>query len=340
MLKKELLQTFRDPRMRTVILLVPVLQTLVFGYAATTDVNRVEAAVVDLSGSPRSRSLIGDFTSSGVFIPSYYPTYREAWSAMDRGEVQAMLFLDRRGNTQFTTDGSRGVSSGVASGYAASILSRRMPGGAALSFRAWFNPLLKSRNFYVPGVIAMMVMVVTVILSSMAVVREKEIGTMEQIMVTPIRKWEFILGKTLPFAAIGMVNVLAVSAVAVLWFRIPLQGSVPLLLFSAVLYLMNTLGAGLLISTVSSTQQQAMLSSFLFIFPAVLLSGFAFPVANMPGLIRIFTFIDPIRYEMTVLRGVFLKGNGLPDLWPDLAALFLLGTALLTAAVLRFRKTV
>lgn len=339
MLKKELLQTFRDPRMRMVILVIPVFQTLVFGYAVTTDVNRVETAVVDLNRTTQSRSVIRRFTSSGIFIPSYFESFARAWSALDQGEAQAMLFFDSRGNIQFVTDGSRGISAGVTAGYAASVLSMGMPGEVDMRTRAWYNPLLESRNFYVPGVIAMMVMVITLILSSMAVVREKEIGTMEQIMVTPIKRWEFILGKTLPFAAIGIMNVLLVSGVAVLWFSIPLQGSIPLLMLSAVLYLMNTLGVGLLISTVSSTQQQAMLSCFFFIFPATLLSGFAFPLENMPQAIRLFTWLNPVRYEMTILREIFLKGNGLATLWPEFLALFILGSLLLAAATFRFRKT-
>ncbi|MFO7625717.1 MAG: ABC transporter permease [Candidatus Fermentibacteraceae bacterium] len=341
MLKKELLQTFRDPRMRMVILVVPVFQTLVFGYAVTTDVKRVEIAVVDMAATSESRSVIRDFTSSGVFIPTFVEhDYASAWSALDQGRVQAMLFFDRTGNIQFVTDGSRGISSGVASGYASTILASRSNSPVEIRARAWYNPLLESRNFYVPGVIAMMVMVITLILSSMAVVREKEIGTMEQIMVTPMKRWEFIAGKTLPFAAIGMVNVLVVSAVAVLWFSIPLRGSILLLMLASVLYLMNTLGMGLLISTMSSTQQQAMLSCFFFIFPATLLSGFAFPIANMPGAIRAMTLLNPVRYMMTILREIFLKGNGLETLWPSFLALFLLGSALLSAATLRFRKTV
>ncbi len=341
MLKKELLQTFRDPRMRMVILVVPVFQTLVFGYAVTTDVNRVETAIVDLASTPESRSVISDFTSSGIFLPSVVADdYATAWAALDQGEVQAMLFFDPRGKIQVVTDGSRGISSGVTAGYASAILSSRNAPPVELRSRAWYNPLLESRNFYVPGVIAMMVMVITLILSSMAVVREKEIGTMEQIMVTPIKRWEFIVGKTLPFAAIGMVNVLVVSAVAVLWFNIPLRGSIPLLMLASVLYLMNTLGMGLLISTVSSTQQQAMLSSFFFIFPATLLSGFAFPIENMPGAIRALTLLNPVRYMMTVLREIFLKGNGLETLWPQFLALLMLGSALLAGATLRFRKTI
>lgn len=340
MLKKELIQTFRDPRMRIVLLVVPIFQTLVFGYAVTTDVNTVATGVVDLNNTVESRAMADGFFSSGIFVRKPVgDNYASAWNAMDQGSIQAMILINRQGQMQFVTDGSRGISAGVTSGYAAEILRENQHAPVTLESRAWYNPLLESRNFYVPGVIAMMVLVTTLILSSMAVVREKEIGTMEQIMVTPIKRWEFILGKTLPFAMIGMVNVLLVSGVAVLWFNIPLRGSIPLLMLSAVLYLMNTLGMGLLISTVSRTQQQAMLSSFFFIFPATLLSGFAFPVANMPGAIRALTMVNPVRYMMTILRELFLKGNGISELWPDMVALLLLGSALLTTATLRFRKS-
>ncbi len=340
MLKKELLQTLRDPRMRMVILIMPILQTLIFGYAVTTDVKKVDTAVVDLAGTTGTRAITDQFISSGIFVQKQIPNnYAAAWEAMDQSEIQAMILFNRQGQMQFVTDGSRGLSAGVTAGYAAAILAGNQQSSITVESRAWYNPLLESRNFYVPGVIAMMVMVVTLILSSMAVVREVEIGTMEQIMVTPMKRWEFIAGKLLPFGAIGMVNVLVVTAVAVLWFNIPLQGSLPLLMLGAVLYLMNTLGLGLLISTVSRTQQQAMLSAFFVIFPASLLSGFAFPIANMPGIIRFFTIFNPMRYMMTILRDLFLKGNGLDILWPNYLAMFLLGTALLTAATLRFKKT-
>ncbi len=340
MLKKELLQTLRDPRMRFVILIIPIFQTLVFGYAVTTDVKNVDTAIVDLANTTETRAVIDQFISSGIFIRKQLPNnYAAAWDAMDQSLIQAMIFFNEEGRIQFVTDGSRGMSAGVTAGYAAAILTRNQQLPLTIESRAWYNPLLESRNFYVPGVIAMMVMVITLILSSMAVVREKEIGTMEQIMVTPMKRWEFIVGKLLPFGMIGMVNVLVVTAVAVFWFKIPLQGSIPLLMLASVLYLMNTLGMGLLISTISRTQQQAMLSSFFFIFPATLLSGFAFPIANMPSIIRAITLINPVRYMMTILRDLFLKGNGLQILWPEYLAMFLLGTALLTAATMRFKKT-
>ena len=339
MLKKELLQTLRDPRMRIVILVMPIFQTLIFGYAVTTDVKKVDTAIVDLANTTGTRAITEQFISSGIFIPTFRASYDEAWYAMDQGEIQAMILFNPQGQMQFVTDGSRGLSAGVTAGYAAAILAGNQQPPITVESRAWYNPLLESRNFYVPGVIAMMVMVVTLILSSMAVVREVEIGTMEQIMVTPMKRWEFIVGKLLPFGAIGMVNVLVVTAVSVFWFKIPLQGSLPLLMLGAVLYLMNTLGMGLLISTVSRTQQQAMLSAFFVIFPASLLSGFAFPIANMPGIIRFFTLFNPMRYMMTILRDIFLKGNGLDILWPNYLAMFLLGAALLTTATLRFKKT-
>jgi ABC-2 type transport system permease protein len=340
MLRKELVQAFRDPRMRMMILLVPVLQTLVFGYAVTTDVRRVDTAVVDMAHTTETRDMVRRFTASGIFRPVLEEgSFESAWSAMDQDRVQALLLFDAGGRLQIVIDGSRGISSGIAAGYAMRMLMMEASPRIGLTSTAWYNPRLESRFFYVPGVIAMMVMIITLILSCMAVVREKEMGTMEQILVTPIRRWEFILGKTLPFAAIGIVDVLLVSGVAVAWFHIPLLGSLPLLVLGALLYVMNTLGVGLLISTVSRTQQQAMLSAFFFVFPAVLLSGFAFPIENMPGAVRTLTLLNPVRHMMSILRETFLKGNGLDYLWPEYLALLLLGTALLTAATLRFRKS-
>ena len=207
-----------------------------------------------------------------------------------------------------------------------------------LRSRAWFNPDLKSRNYNVPGVIAVIVLLMSLLLTSMAVVREREIGTMEQLMVTPIRPIELILGKTLPFVLISYVDVLLVTAVGVLWFQVPIQGSFWLLLFGAGLYLMSTIGVGLFISTISRTQQQALMSSFFFYLPAVLLSGFMFPIANMPEPAQWITYVNPLRYFLVIIRGIFLKGSGLDVLWPQFAALAVLGALLLTLSSLRFQK--
>ena len=208
----------------------------------------------------------------------------------------------------------------------------------AVETRAWFNENLESRNFYVPGVIAIIVMLVTLMLTSMAVVREKEIGTMEQIMVTPITPLEFILGKTVPFALIGFADVILITVLGVFWFKVPIRGNLLLLFVATALYLVTTLAIGLFISTVSRTQQQAMMSTFFFYFPAVLLSGFMFPIANMPEAVQWLTYLNPLRYYLVILRGIFLKGNGADVLWPQLLALFLLGGAVLAASTLRFHK--
>lgn len=213
------------------------------------------------------------------------------------------------------------------------------PGRVELETRAWFNANLESRNFYVPGVIAIVVMLITLMLTSMAVVREKEIGTIEQIMVTPITSAEFILGKTLPFALIGFVDVVLVTLVGVFWFEVPIEGSLVLLFVATALYIMSTLGIGLLISTISRTQQQAMMSAFFFYFPAVLLSGFMFPIANMPQVVQWLTYLNPLRYFLVVVRGIFLKGIGPEILWPQMFTLGILGIATLWLAASRFQKT-
>jgi ABC-2 type transport system permease protein len=215
----------------------------------------------------------------------------------------------------------------------------RLPVPVTLRSRAWFNENLESRNYFVPGVIALLLMVTTLLLSSMAIVREKESGTIEQVMVTPIARWEFILGKTVPFVAIGYLNVTLVSTLAVLWFRIPLRGSLPLLALGTGLYLLSMLGVGLFVSTVSRTQQQAMMTTFFFTMPFILLSGFIYPIANMPRWIQILSYGNPVRYILIVVRGVFLKGVGIEVLWPQLLALALLGAITLAMASIRFRKT-
>jgi ABC-2 type transport system permease protein len=212
-------------------------------------------------------------------------------------------------------------------------------GAVELQPRAWFNADLESRNYFVPGIIAMLVMLIGLMLTSMSIVREKEAGTIEQIMVTPIRPVEFILGKCAPFVAIGFLNTAMVSAVGLFWFEIPLRGSFALLLLGTALFLLSTLGIGLFISTVSQTQQQAMMTTFFFFFPAMLFSGFIFPIANMPEVIQWLSLLDPLRYFLVIIRGIFLKGVDLDVLWPQFAALLAMGLAVMTFAVSRFRKT-
>jgi len=365
MLIKEFIQINRDPRMKGVILLMPIVQALVFGYAVTTDVREVRLAIRDYDQSVESRELISRFTGSDYFEAVARPaTDDEAQRLVDAGEAKAVLRIDagfgaslRRGSSapvQLILDGTDSNTAGLVLGYAGKIvgtMNRTVllrladragrpinPDPVPLRSRAWFNENLESRNFYVPGVVALIVTLVTLMLTSMAVVREKEIGTMEQIIVTPITRTEFILGKTLPFALIAIINVLVVTAIAVLWFRVPIRGSILLLLASTLVFLTSTIGIGLFISTASGTQQQAMMSAFFFYFPAVLLSGFMFPIANMPETVQWLTFLNPLRYYLVIIRGIFLKGVGPGILWPQMAALALLGITSLTLATRRFRK--
>lgn len=367
MLIKEFLQIFRDPKMRGIIFVMPVLQVLIFGYAVTLDVENIKTAVYDLDNSVASRELVARFERSGYFdVVKHVSSVAELRRLIDRGKVAAAvqinsgfgddLRLGRTAEVQLIVDGTDSNTAGVVLDYSGKIamqLSQEVlitrftrvrgafetPGRVQLETRAWFNDNLESRNFYVPGVIAIVVMLITLMLTSMAVVREKEIGTIEQIMVTPITSVEFILGKTLPFALIGFVDVVLVTLVGVFWFEVPIQGSLVLLFVATSLYIMSTLGIGLLISTVSRTQQQAMMSAFFFYFPAVLLSGFMFPIANMPQVVQWLTYLNPLRYFLVVVRGIFLKGIGPEILWPQMLALTVLGVATLWLAASRFQKT-
>ncbi len=367
MLIKEFIQLFRDPRMKSVLFIVPAVQTIVFGYAATTDVSRIRTAIYDLDNSVQSRALIARFVGSRHFdVVARVTDEREAQSLLDHSKAQVVLRMNKgfgadvdAGRTaplQLLLDGTDSNTAGIILRYSSQIArefsqhvltvraerllgAARRPEGVELVARAWFNDNLESRNFYVPGVIANIVLIITLVLTSMAVVREKEIGTMEQVMVTPITSFEFILGKTVPFALVAFVDVLLITAVGVFWFDVPIRGNLFWLLFATGLYLLSTLGVGLLISTVSRTQQQAMMTTFFYIFPAILLSGFAFPIANMPTIIQYVTYLDPLRYFLVILRGIFLKGVGFEVLWPQMLALALLGAATLWLAIARFHKT-
>lgn len=367
MLIKEFIQVLRNPRMRAVIFVVPVVQVLIIGYAVSTDVRHVAMGVYDLDRTPASRGLLARFEGSGCFdVVRRITAEPEIQELLDSGEAKAVLRLNRgfaedlsggrSATAQLLLDGSDSNTASVVLSYASritadfnrAIMEQRFSRTVGLRLdaepvslvsRAWFNPNLDSRNFFVPGVLAMLVAVVSIILSSMAIVREREIGTMEQIMVTPIGRLEFILGKTIPFALIGFIDVALITIIAVFWFRVPLLGN-PLMLFVGTgLYLLSTLGVGLFISTVSATQQQAMMTAFFFMLPAFMLSGFVYPIANMPEVVQWFTYLNPLRYYLVIIRGVFLKGSGVHVLWPQMLALTALGSTMLILAAGRFRKT-
>ncbi len=366
MLVKEFIQTFRDPRMRLVLFILPAVQTVIFGYAVNMDVRNIPTAVIDRDNSPASRDLLASLFASGYFHQTArLADERQVSRLLDSGEVRVAIVINHglaetlgRGGTatvQALLDGTDSNTAGVILGYLARFAEARnlqlvsqqaargggLPSAAVrLEGRAWFNPDLASPPFYVPAVIANILFIITMLLSAMAVVREKEIGTIEQVIVTPIRKFEFILGKTLPFVLIGYGNVFLISLVGWLVFRVPVRGSIGLLILATGLFLMSSLGSGLFISTISQTQQQAMMSAFFVIFLAMLLSGFAFPVANMPLPVQWLTMVNPVRWFMEIIRGLYLKGVGLTILWRQCGMLLVIGLVVLGTAVARFRKTV
>jgi ABC-2 type transport system permease protein len=353
--------------MRVVIIGVPIIQTMIFGYAVTLDVRHVRLAVVDHDGTPASRALVARFTGSAYFDAIAHTQDEDyARHLVDAADAAAILQINagyeeniRSGRTtpvQLIVDGSDSNTARFVVNYSAQIAAmanaqlvleqalRRSGrtlavGSVDLQPRAWFNADLESRNYFVPGIIAMLVMLIGLMLTSMSIVREKEAGTIEQIMVTPIRPVEFILGKCAPFVAIGFLNTAMVSAVGLFWFEIPLRGSFALLILGTALFLLSTLGIGLFISTVSETQQQAMMTTFFFFFPAMLFSGFIFPIPNMPEFFQWLSLLDPLRYILVIIRGVFLKGVGFDVLWTQFAALLAMGLAVMTFAVSRFHKT-
>jgi ABC-2 type transport system permease protein len=366
---KELLQLRHDRKMLPVIFVAPVLQIVAFGYAVNTDVREVQVVLVDQDRSPRSRELVDRFVSSGYFTlvaSEDTPRAIDPWLVSGRGQVALVIGPGygaaaeggRPASVQVIADGSDASAATQALSYAAAIVRgaeqeharERLqaalagsaiapPGRIDLVPRVFYNADLKSRWFYVPAVLAMILMIMTMLLSAMAVVREKEIGTLEQLMVTPVRPWQLLVGKLAPFAAIGTLQVFLVTGVTTLWFGVPLRGSFLLLLGITQLFLLNTLGLGLLVSTLVRNQQQAMMAAaFLVMIPMIYLSGLIFPIENMPPVIQTVTYAIPLRYYANVIRGVFLKGAGLETLWRECIVLALMGTGLLTVASVRFRK--
>jgi ABC-2 type transport system permease protein len=367
MLIKEFIQVFRDKRTRFILIGPPIIQMMVFGYAANYEIRHVPTVVLDLDHSQESRELVSRFTSSPYFdVQRQLTDSRQLGDLIERGDATAGLEIDagfaqqlRKGQTaplQVIVDATNSNTALIASGYIAQIarefaqeyqkdriyriapqLVEVMP-SVELAPRPWYNPDLRSRWFFVPGIIGSLMLVLVVTLTAFAVVREREIGTLEQIMVTPIRPAEFILGKTLPFFLIGLFDVTLIAVVGSLWFQVPFRGHVWVLATGAVLFLLCMLGVGLLISTVSATQQQAMVTAFFFIMPAITFSGFGFPISTMPHWMQICSYAIPLRYFLIVIRGTYLKGVGMDILWPQMAAMAGLGIALLTAAILRFHK--
>ena len=360
MVIKELRQLFRDPKTKRIIFIAPIIQLLLFGYAVNTDVRNVATAVVDHDRTQASRELLEAFTASGYFrIVERSDRSADLGNALDHGRAvvtleipvgyAAALSAGRGPAVQLLVDGTNSNTATIAQGYATQIVRQLgadiaaanglRPAGIDVRARAWFNPSLESRAYNVPAVIGVIVLLMCLLLTALAVVREREIGTLEQLLVSPLTPGELMLGKTIPVAGIAVMQLILVTTVALVWFDIPLRGSIPTLLVAAVMFIVAGLSLGLYISTISSTQQEAFLSMFLFLLPAIILSGFLYPIDSMPEPFRILTLANPLRHFLEIVRGIFLKGAGLADLRIQFTVLIAMAGAGLFLATYRFRRS-
>ena len=351
--------------MLAVSIMAPFLQVILLGYAATTDVKNASMVVCDADRTSSSREFIREFGNSGYFVDAYrVDSPADVDEVIGRGDAAVGLvvppnfaerLLEREtASVQMIVDGADANTGSILLGYANQIVAQysqkilleavsaahgTSPPRILPEPRVWYNPELLSKNYMVPGVVALVLMIITTTLTSLGIVKEKEIGTLEQLMVTPIRPHELIFGKLIPFVIIGAIDVTLVLSIAYFWFEVPLRGSILLLYGLSGLFVLTTLGLGILVSTISRSQQQAMLiAQFFFFMPFIFLSGFAFPISNMPEWIQYLTYLIPLRYFLDIVRGVFLKGIGMPELWPQAVALFVLGVLILTVSILRFRR--
>jgi ABC-2 type transport system permease protein len=365
-IRKEFLQLRQDKKMFGMSIIAPVLQLIILGYAATFDVSNIPTVVCDFDNSPSSRELLRSFTSTGYFtIVGYFDKTSEIDNQLDDGHASIAVVIPRgfekkigagqSAPLQVLADGTETSTAGIGLSYVSIIVSQysqnillesmvkrgsaTLPARVSAEFRVWYNPELKSRNFMVPGVLGLLLMVMTMLLTSLAIVKEKELGTLEQLVVTPIKPYQLIIGKLAPFFMIGVIDVLLVVFFASLVFSLPVKGGVLLLLLLSLIFLMTTLGLGLFISTISRTQQQAMMTAiFFFMLPMMFFGGFVFPIENMPTIIQYVSYIIPVRYYFIIVRGLFLKGVGLNILWPQAAALMIFGSVILSMSVIRFHK--
>jgi ABC-2 type transport system permease protein len=364
--KKELKQLLRDRGTLGLIFLLPIIQLLIFGYVVAADIKNIKFGVLDQDGSSISRQLVAKIENSGYFINrGVMADYLQLEQALDSGKIKIGLVFPARfkhdllakkqPSLQVLIDGSDSNTASIARGYFLNIINsfsrqlmrehlRKMGQNSGIGeiidfrYRIYYNPELKSVNYMIPGIMVLVLLLITTMLTALSVVKEKELGTIEQIMVTPLKQWEFIVGKILPFPVIGMMDVLLVITVIQFWFRVPLHGSIWLLLFCAVLFLMTTLGMGLLVSTVSKTQQQAMLTAVFFFIPNMMLSGFIFPISNMPKFFQFVSLLIPGRYFIEIVRGIYLKGLGIRHLYPQMLALIVMGIFILWFAVKNVKK--
>jgi len=361
--RKELLHILRNRRTLAVIFLIPVVQLFLLGYAATTDVEHLRTAVLDADRTAQSREVVEAYRSSSYFdIVARVTNEAELAQMLDRGTVRAGLLIPagygadvlsgRTAEVAFVIDGSDpnvanavfAASQQVGQAKSMQLIERRLGVSPeemqALEVRprVWYNPEMKSANFMIPGLIALILFTITILLTAMAIVREREYGTIEQLMVTPIRPAELVVGKVAPYILLAFFNVLEVLAIGVFWFGVPIHGSLLLLLLLAALFLMTSLGIGIFFSSVANTQQEAMLLVFLTMLPSIFLAGFFFPIEAMPTFLQAVSYLVPLRYMLVIIRGIILKGVGIRMLADQVGAMLAFGVIIMAIAATRFRK--
>ena len=370
-LKKELKQFLRDPRMRTAIFMPPLIMALINGYAVSTDVNKVRMAILDQDKTLQSQTLIDRFTSSGYFIPhSYLGSAKGASRLLDTGEVEVFLQIEKGFSkgiksgkvsmVQIIIDGTDSSRAGVIAAYVNEIASdfsmeylkyrirnlalskevkvMTIRDTIKLKERTLYNPTLSSTNFFLPGMLCLIISLTPISLTSMSIVKEREMGTIEQILVSPVSTMELIIGKSLPFLLLSIVHLFMVTMVAIFWFKVPFKGNFFFLLVSSSSFIFAATGMGLFIAAISKTQQQAVLAGFMYVLPSIIFSGFAFPIYAMPEIIQYFTYLNPLRYFMTISRAIFLKGVGMEILWMDFLSMVVLGVVFFYLSAKKFSK--
>lgn len=365
-IRKEFIQILRDKRALAIILIIPIMQLFLLGYAATNDVRNIPLAVYDQCRCAESRSLLDAYRAADYFRLAYSVTSEdEIRTLIENGQARAAIIIPPDYNTRlakgdaqaaFILDGSDPTSASTA--YSAALLigqahstslmmenlqragvnTDRLQQPLEIRTQVWYNPDLVSNYFMIPGVIGMILFAITSILTATSVVRERERGTIEQLIVTPIRPWELIVGKVTPYVILALINTFEVLAVGHWWFGVPIRGSLTLIVATSGLLLLSGLGIGLFASTMANTQQEAMLTVWMTLLPSIFLSGFFFPLEAMPAVLRWFSAIIPLRYYLVIIRAVMLKGSGIASIWQETLALLVFGVVILVAASLRFRK--
>lgn len=366
-IRKEFIQLFRDKKLLPILFLPPLIQLVILCYAANLDVRNISAVIYDMDRTSVSRKFVEKFSNSGYFdIIGYVDSFSKVDYYIDHGKAVIAIVIPKKFSNriksnitvsvQIISDGAESNTSVIGLNYSANIISRyskniiikkntsiknfgRKMVPVSPEMRVWYNPELKSRNFLAPGILALLLMVMTINLTSLAIVKEKELGTLEQIIVTPIKSYQLIIGKLIPFTIIGLINIVIVLLAITFILNIPVKGSVILLYFLCIIFLLSMLGLGLFVSTVSKTQQQAMMTSvFFIIMPMMFLSGFIFPIENMPSVIQFITYFLPLRYFFVIIRGIFLKGIGIAELWDETIMLIIFAVVILFLSIIRFHK--